>query len=112
MRGKPVHRDISLPTYRNIPAYAGKTMLALAKGGMDVEHPRVCGENPLHGGHCLSHFGTSPRMRGKLFSLDKGKTANRNIPAYAGKTCGHPGPGTPGAEHPRVCGENSTRVKA
>ena len=50
--------------------------------------------------------GTSPRMRGKPFQLRNKVLDQRNIPAYAGKTCS--GVWSPGfiKEHPRVCGEN------
>ena len=52
--------------------------------------------------------GTSPRMRGKRVSANKRSLDSRNIPAYAGKT--HGGKTRPArpAEHPRVCGENSS----
>ena len=45
MRGK---RDIvgeSLKDKRNIPAYAGKTLMFSLDKNKTAEHPRVCGEN-------------------------------------------------------------------
>ena len=44
-------------------------------------------------------------MRKKPSAVTAVARAVRNIPAYAGKTGGPPGPDTPGAEHPRVCGK-------
>ena len=76
-------------------------------GGLGFrEHPRVCGENPLHRVLGVRHTGTSPRMRGKRRRHRKGPSGVRNIPAYAGKT-GILAVSPQGApEHPRVCGEN------
>ena len=47
MRGKlsPCHKKPR--DFRNIPAYAGKTTVAVWGGGLREEHPRVCGENKM-----------------------------------------------------------------
>ena len=93
---------------RNIPAYAGKTLLAWKCPNTWTEHPRVCGENDAEVGLVAVTGGTSPRMRGKPCAQAKFRWWHRNIPAYAGKT-NHPQPAANSAkEHPRVCGENST----
>ena len=93
--------------FRNIPAYAGKTMPRTTSGRITQEHPRVCGENHSGSERRLAGAGTSPRMRGKLHQEIYSEKHFRNIPAYAGKTriC-YRGRSTL-AEHPRVCGENS-----
>ena len=71
---------------RNIPAHAGKTIVACFL--------LVCSA------------GTSPLTRGKLPGLLVGRRPSRNIPAHAGKT----GDSIPGgrtySEHPRSRGEN------
>ena len=107
MRGKRADQNRWHKAFRNIPAYAGKTGLALFVISLIQEHPRVCGENNESHCHLLSLIGTSPRMRGKPGTAEPGKGNRRNIPAYAGKTrTGRPV--TVAAwEHPRVCGENS-----
>ena len=51
-----------------------------------MEHPRVCGENPIIPAAERGHDGTSPRMRGKQRFHILRLGAARNIPAYAGKT--------------------------
>ena len=64
------------------------------------------GENSIDTVKEIFSAGTSPRARGKLWSLMWSLTASRNIPACAGKTV------SPGVrlntakEHPRVRGEN------
>ena len=45
MRGKPTGLTGSINRTRNIPAYAGKTIAAPVPERLDMEHPRVCGEN-------------------------------------------------------------------
>ena len=106
MRGKRPSPIGEAPQRRNIPAYAGKTKLRMRFDADEAEHPRVCGENIKNGLQTLGDFGTSPRMRGKLNSAATKAGKKRNIPAYAGKTSGHPRQPPPPAEHPRVCGEN------
>ena len=106
MRGKQGPRRDAIVAPRNIPAYAGKTKTDWVRQGGNVEHPRVCGENPRVGvGEGLG-VGTSPRMRGKLSSASGSGSAGGNIPAYAGKTVGAEDGDEFAEEHPRVCGEN------
>ena len=106
MRGKPVVVGILRIRNRNIPAYAGKTIMVSLICSVVREHPRVCGEN--HGKNNKTSFtvGTSPRMRGKLRCRVSRLLARGNIPAYAGKTFHYRVIPAENQEHPRVCGEN------
>ena len=106
MRGKPANNNHVPTNLRNIPAYAGKTLVALVWPHLLKEHPRVCGENFLGDTQPHLNEGTSPRMRGKLGTIKQGKGVGRNIPAYAGKTPSTATPPPNWQEHPRVCGEN------
>ena len=85
MRGKP--KDCAWCPFneRNIPAYAGKTIISPPESVQQPEHPRVCGENRVRGPGVLPKYGTSPRMRGKQKPCSPGYNQRRNIPAYAGK---------------------------
>ena len=112
MRGKPLPWWSLPQPFRNIPAYAGKTG-AVAQGvQVSAEHPRVCGENLSSLKDKVTSTGTSPRMRGKLADSSKDTLESRNIPAYAGKTPSCRSSQKRSWEHPRVCGENPTRVDA
>ena len=51
-------------------------------------------------------MGSSPRVRGKLQSLDIDVLKEGLIPACAGKTFVESGDAITGGAHPRVCGEN------
>ena len=106
MRGKRVRCHPARRTTRNIPAYAGKTVVGASPQGGRQEHPRVCGENGVIEAFLGDQHGTSPRMRGKLNAVRYHNQGLRNIPAYAGKTVRVLGPKGRSAEHPRVCGEN------
>ena len=48
MRGKLNGTGESAGLGRNIPAYAGKTVISPAPTNSAKEHPRVCGENSVH----------------------------------------------------------------
>ena len=86
MRGKRRHTTCDFATWRNIPAYAGKTAIVALVYAVAQEHPRVCGENQGRRAGTLEELGTSPRMRGKLELLKLHDDLSWNIPAYAGKT--------------------------
>ena len=106
MRGKLAPRRLESAIRRNIPAYAGKTLLGCQSPRAHQEHPRVCGENEIMGLRKFFAKGTSPRMRGKLIFGTVISIHSRNIPAYAGKTFEMVSAHLGAREHPRVCGEN------
>ena len=86
MRGKhPIH-VFQHCHQRNIPAHAGKTLLAGSICSSSREHPRACGENGPVASWRPKPCGTSPRMRGKPQAMAKHVFDDRNIPAHAGKT--------------------------
>ena len=112
MRGKPFEGILAAVSHRNIPAYAGKTLVVPEREQEDTEHPRVCGENVARPDALGYVKGTSPRMRGKPLGRQSLNRKRRNIPAYAGKTGFHRGVGGSNTEHPRVCGENAAPTAA
>ena len=110
MRGKPTEGSFNDVNDRNIPAYAGKTQKPCSPPWCASEHPRVCGENKSLCADCPMLHGTSPRMRGKPYTVVDYCYSGRNIPAYAGKTGAPPDTPRLHSEHPRVCGENAVRA--
>ena len=88
MRGKRFRYGLMSFGLGNIPAYAGKTNFPRAHRTTRKEHPRVCGENSSETPTSCPTSGTSPRMRGKHMCYSTCAESERNIPAYAGKTCG------------------------
>ena len=85
-RGKHSVTGVVTGVIRNIPAYAGKTVVAHQTNHRTWEHPRIRGENNsvnlLQNPAC----GTSPHTRGKRIGAPGLVAGVRNIPAYAGKT--------------------------
>ena len=90
-----------------IPACAGKTMFDTIRLLRCWAHPRVCGENARPLSRWSTTPGSSPRVRGKLGTIQDENAGAGLIPACAGKTA--PGSGRSPARraHPRVCGENA-----
>ena len=106
MRGTPgtftspkQHRGI-------IPAYAGNTRFSFINRKYQGDHPRVCGEHI--GGAVLEvlDWGSSPRMRGTLSTVNWSIRDRGIIPAYAGNTAIFPTSAFIIRDHPRVCGEH------
>ena len=95
-----------------IPACAGKTLKVGLKKGNSGAHPRVCGENLTAKRVSALSIGSSPRVRGKLFSNRVCKALCRLIPACAGKTCSLQMWQIACSAHPRVCGENVSNTRS
>ena len=65
MRGKVVVSCPALWLLGITPAYAGKSLAISALPSAIQDHPRVCGEKPMHRMHFPASLGSPPRMRGK-----------------------------------------------
>ena len=94
---------------RLIPACAGKTQRRGPGHAPARAHPRVCGENARRPFASAMIFGSSPRVRGKLHSMEPRRHRCGLIPACAGKTVSKAGMLVRLTAHPRVCGENPGR---
>ena len=92
---------------RNIPACTGKTRLPMRHRRWSSEHPRMHGENAAGRWRSSPVSGTSPHARGKQHGAVGVGWLSRNIPACTGKTAAPRRHRLPGAEHPRMHGENS-----
>ena len=88
VRGKLAMRYLGLPHLRNIPACTGKTFLIMLSLLLQMEHPRVYGENLGSTVLGLLFPGTSPRVRGKRDVPVSSRSSSWNIPACTGKTVG------------------------
>ena len=89
-----------------IPAYAGSTERGRRLREHFGDHPRVCGEHLIRLPAAPMTPGSSPRMRGALFSQLGCATCQGIIPAYAGSTTPFHLKHLPKRDHPRVCGEH------
>ena len=69
-----------------IPAYAGNTPAGTMSDYYNWDHPRVCGEHLPDTLTTSTPKGSSPRMRGTLYEMNRKDQYPRIIPAYAGNT--------------------------
>ena len=109
MRGAPLRRAAKLVCGRIIPADAGSTPIGGRPPRRWRDHPRGCGEHTMASVRSSRFRGSSPRMRGAL-------TASRGlalkvgiIPADAGSTRRQPCQIPVRKDHPRGCGEHTTK---
>ena len=93
VRGKQTKEITMSNSTRLIPARAGKTRTPLHVVRYSKAHPRACGENLRLVAQSVAVIGSSPRVRGKLGTLDSADDELGLIPARAGKT-----------RHPRLRG--------
>ena len=110
VRGKRQLRLVTLVTRRITPACAGKTGKPASRRGTSTDHPRVCGENKPGMKSAFNLDGSPPRVRGKQFLRYDYHVCKRITPACAGKTpflCRFL---LSQADHPRVCGENTSEM--
>ena len=110
MRGAPRAGAPAANTGGIIPAYAGSTGQRVAKNAPRRDHPRVCGEHQGSAPPSSSARGSSPRMRGAHVGVAPDHLEGGIIPAYAGSTLASPPTRTGTRDHPRVCGEHTSRA--
>ena len=105
---------IPLPTFATeigiIPAHAGNTSKRLSGGTSGRDHPRACGEHFALPAALFALLGSSPRMRGTHDACGRARSNRGIIPAHAGNTLppSHCKPNS--GDHPRACGEHTSRL--
>ena len=91
------------------PAYAGKSPAAAYACPGTQDHPRVCGEKLYTPCVIAPSVGSPPRMREKARQQEHLAAQSGITPACAGKRCQLVHAYDDGWDHPRVCGEKSSR---
>ena len=86
MRGTPVEVFVRTGACGIIPAYAGNTRLSHGTQAVHRDHPRICGEHTAGVETLRDEPGSSPHMRGTLFTRLPFFGRFGIIPAYAGNT--------------------------
>ncbi len=109
MRGAPGRRTRPSRRLGIIPAYAGSTHCHRPPRLVRRDHPRVCGEHPRAPPPARRYSGSSPRMRGAPDAEEPIRVDNGIIPAYAGSTKRSFALVIVVGDHPRVCGEHTSR---
>ena len=111
MRGKAFLPTPAMVLSRITPAYAGKSKLSPNCIVVKRDHPRICGEKSQHIGARYIPKGSPPHMRGKASCLYFRVPLTGITPAYAGKSYRERYGHHQGRDHPRICGEKSTRKR-
>ena len=93
-----------------IPACAGSTNRRGWCAWPKRDHPRMCGEHDAHTAIRRSDRGSSPHVRGALFSSLVSFRIWGIIPACAGSTFVARRTADRVRDHPRMCGEHSENV--
>ena len=93
----------------SIPACAGKPSSPPTTRSRRRVHPRVCGEAPVWCQTARVILGPSPRVRGSLLAVVRGRGRRGSIPACAGKPSIRRSAPALTRVHPRVCGEASVK---
>ena len=97
---------------RFIPACAGNSLSNRASLALLPVHPRVCGEQLSISLPDRVRAGSSPRVRGTVCEADWLSAIDRFIPACAGNSSASRWRDFVRSVHPRVCGEQSSKIKA
>ena len=109
LRGKVFASKSKQDGFRITPAYAGKSLRCRLLSFYFEDHPRLCGEKLQRLGQNRHIKGSPPPMRGKASSKPSGYRSRRITPAYAGKSSKLLSFSLPDQDHPRLCGEKSTK---
>ena len=105
VRGTAESSDDRICCRRFIPACAGNGCLKRPASGPKSVHPRVCGERNAISRRSRVSRGSSPRVRGTAWRVNRRPVVWRFIPACAGNGVVGSVVVAPNAVHPRVCGE-------
>ena len=93
-----------------IPAHAGNTYIHGSRFSHRRDHPRACGEHDVGSRSSVMLQGSSPRMRGTRSSDSAQPLRVGIIPAHAGNTASSSETFHPDRDHPRACGEHTSRL--
>ena len=108
-RGRLFRGELHRAGNGNTPAYAGKTY-ALSRLNLGGEkHPRLRGEDPKRPSLTATKVETPPLTRGRQRARALASRADRNTPAYAGKTYRDDQGACRIEKHPRLRGEDRGR---
>ena len=99
----------SNPAAGSPPQVRGKRTDPSDYNSLLMDHPRRCGENDTIAQLRQELAGSPPQVRGKRRDSDSVHRATRITPAGAGKTVRGVRSGGAYADHPRRCGENSSK---
>ena len=93
-----------------IPACAGSTSRGRRCPWLSRDHPRMCGEHPVQRRSEHHQRGSSPHVRGARSAVSRSCWQAGIIPACAGSTQHSRSVLSPSRDHPRMCGEHTSKI--
>ena len=93
-----------------IPACAGSTSTPTTRNPTQWDHPRMCGEHRSGFNALFFLTGSSPHVRGARKDSPLRRCHSGIIPACAGSTETSPLFTLPAGDHPRMCGEHTSKI--
>src|SRR5690606_3285651 len=85
VRGEDLREILVQIAVRFIPACAGRGGYAEKAKAQEAVHPRVCGERASSRASISTETGSSPRVRGEVYTFAADLARLRFIPACAGR---------------------------
>ena len=110
-RGKVTGLVTRWGIFRITPAWAGKSYGVPTCIELDLDHPRMGGEKPLHFFIQFSGPGSPPHGRGKVIRRMEASSPGRITPAWAGKSEVAFHQVRVSKDHPRMGGEKLITIK-
>ena len=110
VRGARRLRRLCDPQQGIIPACAGSTMSSMARFNAMRDHPRMCGEHIYAIPQLPEALGSSPHVRGALTWCRSIRCQLGIIPACAGSTRYTTLMFDADRDHPRMCGEHTSKI--
>ena len=110
VRGKGLVRSCSKWPKGITPACAGKSWTAPAAASGCWDHPRMCGEKQMLSMEKDRFSGSPPHVRGKEIVGQVNLGLGGITPACAGKSSTDHSSRQPSRDHPRMCGEKTTKL--
>ena len=112
VRGEVRHPAQAVFVPRITPACAGRSLIPNSDRISLKDHPRVCGEKARDSFGYVARRGSPPRVRGEACTFIQGRKEDGITPACAGRRFRQKAMAIPCKDHPRVCGEKTTRTRS
>ena len=112
MRGKEAVAWLKTQAGRITPAHAGKRSIQWVIRRQNKDHPRPCGEKHWRAAAENAGKASPPPMRGKVVAFSCVYASDGITPAHAGKSCTRATTRPRWQDHPRPCGEKTSKVSA
>ncbi len=106
VRERLMHQRLFILRQGITPACAGTTRPNSVEPPYNQDHPRLCGNDPMHSGGAMPRKGSPPLVRERLSMYSLAETPAGITPACAGTTLLLLNENDSSRDHPRLCGND------